>query len=111
MIITLQKIQCWDPGSGFNVFLDKSAEIDLSTLTTASPHYVQVGPYRVKIEVESGGGVFKSVKIGGAKTLVGSGNAVSGSVFMFLNNEVERVSMDGTFNTLGSASGCFEIHW
>lgn len=111
MKITLQKVQCWDPGSGFNVFLEKSTEIDLAALSPQQANYVQVGPYRVKIEVEGAGGGAKVLSLGGAKTLVGGEGAVSGSIFLFLDGVVEKVSMDGKYTTLGSASGCFEIHW
>lgn len=112
MVIQLQKLQCWDPGSGYNVFLNESAPIDLTALKGGAK-YVQCGPYRVKIEVEGHDDKVTSLKFGSAGGVIkniASSDSVSGSVFVFLDN-IEKVSTDGKFTLLGSASGCFEIHW
>jgi hypothetical protein len=110
MIFTLQKVQCWSPGTSFNVFLEKSAPIDMATLSD-SAQYVQVGPYKVKLEIVGKKGL-AGLKIGaraqGLSDLANTG-AVSGSVFVFLPEGVES-TFDG-IGALGSASGCFEVHW
>jgi hypothetical protein len=115
MMITLEKVQCWEPGTGFNVFLDKSAEIDLAEIAKKrTAQYVQVGPYRVKIDIDSGSGgpSIKGLRVGTSNFApLASSDVVSGSVFVYLPTEVERVSMNGNPTTLGSASGCFEVHW
>lgn len=114
MIITFEKVQCWSPASSFNVFLEKSAPIDLSSISPNSPQYIQVGPYRVKIEIQSSGGGINSLRLGTTATTIqniAASGAVTGSVFVFLPDAVEMISNDGTFRVLGSASGCFEIHW
>jgi hypothetical protein len=110
MMFTLQKVQCWSPGTSFNVFLEKSAPIDIAALSDRA-QYVQVGPYKVKLEIIGKKGL-AGLKIGNqglALADIAEAGAVSGSVFVFMQDGVET-TFDGV-GVLGSASGCFEIHW
>jgi hypothetical protein len=110
MNITLQKVQCWSPGSSFNVFLEKTTSIDLAALGDRA-QYVQVGPYKVKLEIVGKKGL-AGLKLG-ARSLalddLADLGALTGSVFVFMPDGVE-CTIDGV-GALGSASGCFEIHW
>jgi len=111
MQFTLQKVQCWSPGTSFNVFLEKTQPIDLSTLSEASEQTIQVGPYKIKLSIVGKKGL-AGLKIGSkglSLSEMADTSAVSGSVFVFLPEGV--VSDAGAVSALGSASGCFEFHW
>lgn len=125
MQIVLKNLRCWDPGSGYSVFLPETTPIDLTSLMSGSsdPKYVQVGPFRLKIEVETASASSTAgknpspvstsakpmMKVAGQVVPFGWENS-SGSVF-YDTDAVERVSTDGTMRIMGSARGCFDVSW
>lgn len=110
--IELENVRCWDPDSGFSVFAAKTGVIDIAALTDQGEEAtVQIGPYKIKVSItenllESKGTA--SLSVGGQPLVVS--NSSRGTIFVQLDT-VERMSMDGTNQVLGSARGCFDISW
>jgi hypothetical protein len=110
--IELQNVRCWDPDSGFSVFAANTGMIDIAALTAqGEAATVQIGPYRVKVTIaenalDSKGTV--SLLLG--EQPIAMSKSSRGTVFVQLDT-VERMSMDGTNQILGSARGCFDISW
>lgn len=111
MEVTFQKVQCWTPGTAFNVFLERTQPIDIAALAESTrKQTIQVGPYQIELSIVGKG--IDGLRVGSkgvALSTIGDTRALSGSVFVFLPEGVTS-SFDGV-GALGSASGCFEIHW
>ena len=112
--IRLQNVRCWDPSSGFSVFLEDSGEIDLEAAAIAeeSPS-IQIGPYKVNIVIssnnllENGSG---AMNISVDSKPLSMAQSSHGSIFYQVDN-VDVIAMDGSMSVLGSARGCFDISW
>ncbi|ODR93434.1 hypothetical protein AUC69_04330 [Methyloceanibacter superfactus] len=109
----LREVYCWEKGSSFAPFINETESIEFGDLNSLAKgencKYIQNGPYRIKICIDSPNGGTKGATLRAGENTV---DVVSfdghGEVFMFM--PVERVNVtDG--KVLGSAEGCFKIRW
>ena len=115
MKIWLENIQCWETEGGFKASLDKTPSIDLTELgTSGKPAEIQIGPYRINIEIMSDidsdtGEVKVGLKIAGRKLNINLKHG-HGKLFMY-SSEVDLLSPQDPSNVFGKAHGCFDLLW
>ena len=110
----LKEVYCWEKGSSYAPFIQETAVIEFGDLTSLAKgencKYIQNGPYRIKICIDSSGGGIKgaTLRLGGDTIADVASLDGHGEIFMFM--PVDRVNfIDG--KVLGSAEGCFKIRW
>jgi len=115
MEIWLENIQCWEPGKGFSVFLQKSPAINLTDMASAGrPAEIQVGPYKITLETTNQvNPTTEEVEV----ALKASGQPLNinlkhghGKVFVH-SPDVEVVVKSGPLGATSKAHGCFEVLW
>ena len=115
MKIWLENIQCWETEGGFKASLDKTPVIDLTELApSGKPAEIQIGPYRINIEIISDidpdtGEVQVGLKAAGRKLNINLKHG-HGKLFLY-SSEVDLLSAQNPSNVFGKAHGCFDLFW
>ena len=115
MIVWFENIQCWEPGGGFRVSLDKSPPFDLTELAPSGvPAEIQVGPYSILIEVNNEvdpdtGVVSMGLVVAKKKVKVNFKHG-HGKITVY-SAELDLLPMQSDQHAIGKAHGLFDILW